>query len=77
MLPAIFANYFTVRNEVHSVNTRNSTKLNIMKVKTNYGKHTLRYTGAKLYNNLPSSITTLATVKSFTKCVKKELIDKY
>ena len=77
MLPVIFANYFTVRNEVHTVNTRNSTKLNLMKVKTNYGKNTLKYTGAKLYNNLPRSFTTQSSVKSFTKCVKKGLIDKY
>ncbi len=44
---------FKPRNEIHNLQTRNAHKLNLIRVKNNYG---FKYKGAKMYNELPYDI---------------------
>ncbi len=39
-LPDVFDGYFKTRNEIHNLQTRNAHKLNLIRVKNNYGKST-------------------------------------
>ncbi len=56
LLSDVFDSYFKPRNEIHNIQTRNAHKLNVIRVKNNYGKSTLKYKGAKIYNELPNDI---------------------
>ena len=59
--PKAFENYFTRRN--HKVNTRKNNKSVIIpKVRTETGRKTFSFQGAKIFNSLPNS---LQTEKSF------------
>ncbi len=70
LLPDVFDDYFKPRNEIHNLRTRNAHKLNVIRVKNNYGKSTLKYKGAKMYNEQPNDIMyckSLNIVKNRTK----------
>ncbi len=56
LLPDVFDGYFKPTNEIHNLQTRNAHKLSLIRVKNNYGKSTLKYQGAKMYNELPNDI---------------------
>ncbi len=53
LLPDVFDGYFKPRNEIHNLQTRNAHKLNLIRVKHNYGESTLKYKGAKSIMNCP------------------------
>ena len=76
-LPGIFDEYFITRSNIHNRSLRHSNKLDIIKVKTNYGNQTLRAKGARLYNDLPTYITDYDNIITFAKHVRKYFIDKY
>ena len=76
-LPCVFNKYFITRLDIHNRPTRHSNKLDIIKVKTNYGNKTLRVNGARLYNELPANITDYDNIITFAKKVRKYFIDKY
>ncbi len=42
LLPDVFDSYFKQRNEIHNLETRNTHKLNVIRVKNKYGKSTLK-----------------------------------
>ena len=59
--PKVFENYFTRHN--HKVNTsKNNKSVIILKVRTETGRKTFSFQGAKIFNSLPNS---LQTEKSF------------
>ncbi len=55
-LPDVFDGYFKPRNEIHNLQTRNAHKLNVISVKNNYCKSTLKYKSAKIYYELSNDI---------------------
>ncbi len=71
LLPNVFDSYFKPRNEIHNLQTCNAHKLNLIRVKTNYGKSTLKYKGAKIYNELPNDIMYCKSINIFKNRTKK------
>ncbi len=53
LLPDVFDSYFKPRNEIHNLQNCNAHKFNVIRVKNNYGKSSLKYKGAKIYMNYP------------------------
>ena len=53
-LPPVFHDFFTPVSNVHKYNTRLASKDSyyISKVRTNYGKFSFRYVGAKVWNSI-------------------------
>ena len=51
-MPDIFRTSFMYRNEIHQMNTR-------------YGGSALYYLGAKMFNELPTKLTSLKKLKQF------------
>ena len=66
-----FCKYYFNRID-HNYST-SSTDVNIPKVKLEVGKMTFQYTGAVLYNDLPSKIKQSSTFKTFKTKVFKHL----
>ena len=74
----VFKDYFTTRNKIHDKNTRNAYKYDIPSFRTtNYGQKTIKYLGAKLYNNLPKYITSFVSMNTFNKNVKYFYLSQY
>ncbi len=71
ILPDVFYSYFEPRNEIHKLQTRNAHKLNVIRVKDNYGKSTLKYNGPKIFNELPNDITYCKSLNIFKNRTKK------
>ncbi len=71
LLPGVFDGYFKPRNEIHNLQTRNGHKLNLITVKNNYGKSTLKYKGAKMYNRLHNDIMYCKSLNIFKNRTKK------
>ena len=77
LLPNVFDNYFKSRQEIHSVNTRYSYKLEEVRARNKHGQSTVKYKGAKWFNQLPESICQCNTLSSFKKRTKSHLINQY
>lgn len=56
---------FTKTNEVSKQTTRRASFLVLPKCRTNYGKKTVVYEGAQLYNKLPTDIKNVNTFSAF------------
>ncbi len=48
LLPDVFDSYFKPRNEIPNLQTHNAQKFNVIRVKNNYGKSTLKYKGENI-----------------------------
>ena len=70
-------NLFMPSNVIHHYNTRNATSIFITQCRTNYRKLSLKYTGAKLWNNLPVSLKSSKCIDSFKNKFKKILCQDY
>ena len=77
LLPDVFKDYFKCRRDVHNVNTRNAHKLVEIKAINNHGRSTLKYKGAKHYNELPNSVLECNTLNAFKSSVKKHMKSLY
>ena len=53
-LPSVFKDYFSTNDTIHTYNTRSSRKLHISYKRTNYGKFSIKYKGAQIWNSLPT-----------------------
>ena len=60
-LPSVLKDYFSTNDTIHTYNTRSSRKLHISYKRTNYGKFSIKYKGAQIWNSLP---TILKDIKS-------------
>ena len=58
-LPLFCKNYFTTNDNIDSYNTRSSSNIHINCNRTNYGKFSIKYQGAKVWNNLPADLKDL------------------
>ncbi len=70
-LPDVFDSYFKPRNEIHNLQTHNGHKLNVIRVNNNYGKSTLKYKYAKIYNELPNDIMYCKSLNIYKNRTKK------
>ena len=64
---------FTLRNEVHSYNTKNNSDTNTPQIKTEIGRSRLQCTGANLWNELDIDLQSSPNLKIF----KNELTRLY
>ena len=67
MLPATFDSFFTLNRDFHNHYTRSSTKIHITYVRTNYNKHSIKYRGSQVWNNLPTAVKTTKSIYIFKK----------
>ena len=52
-LPAFFDNYFILNNKVHKHNTRTSNLIHKKRIRTNYGKFSVKNKGTEIWNKIP------------------------
>ncbi len=71
LLHDVFDSYFKPRNEMHNLQAHNAHKFNVIRVKNNYGKSSLKYKGAKIYNELPNDIMYCKSLNIFKNRTKK------
>ncbi len=71
LLPPVFNEYFTWRNDVHSHVTHNSAKLHIRQPLNENGKNMLQYQGLYIWNKCLEAVINSQNVITFKKNVKK------
>ena len=69
-LPAYFKNFFVNNEFIHSYNTRSASKIHTEFKRTNYGRFSLRYMGAIMWNSLPIGIKSINSSNLFKKVLK-------
>ena len=68
LVPSYFSDYFIRNRTIHTYKTRQRNDIHLPNPKLTLGKNTFRFSGAVIFNNLPTSIkeaTSLSTFKSF------------
>ena len=70
MLPVTF-NFFKPNIELHSHNTRPSSKIHKSYVCINFKKYSIKYRGCQIWNNLPSEIINSRSLHVFKRNIKK------
>ena len=76
LLPNTFNNMFTLTNQIHSYNTRNSNCFYIFPCPTNIRRFSIRFRRPQFYNSLNQEIQNCESVGLFTKLLKKFLLAK-
>ena len=80
LLPPCFSEYFKFTSSVHSYSTRQSSKRNLYLASVNttqYGLRSLKFTGPRLWNALPTSLTTSNSLRIFCKTLKNSMLNCY
>ena len=77
-LPDTFNTFFLPVNHTHNYNTRLASRssYSLSRIRTNYGKFNIRYSGAKLWNDIDDETKKLK-LSHFKKKFKKKLLSKY
>ena len=77
-LPAAFSNYFTAVNKRHKYNPRLVSRPSntLPLIRTNYGKLSIKFQGAKIWNSLSEETKSLHRL-AFKKTLKREIIQSY
>ena len=75
--PEAFTSYFTENNNIHGHNTRQAKNLHPIKAKTRFGKKSIKYYGANLWNSIDDETRTAETLKSFAHKVKEKYLEGY
>ena len=74
--PSVFHNFFEILSDVHQHDTRQARKGDIFMARHNtlqYGERSIRYSGAKSWNNIPLNIKQSPSVTSFRRQLKLHL----
>ena len=66
-LPIYFENYFKLNENIHRHATRSPSNIFIDYRRTDYGKFSLKFRGAQIWNNLLIDLKKLKTYNSFKK----------
>ena len=80
LLPPCFSEYFKFTSSVHSYSTRQSSNGNLYLASVNttqYGLRSLKFTGPRLWNSLPTSLTTSNSLRIFCKTLKNSMLNCY
>ena len=75
--PPCFSEYFKFTSSVHSYSTRQSCNRNLYVTSVNtteYGLRSLKFTGPRLWNSLPTSITNSNSLRIFRKTHKNSIL---
>ena len=72
-----FHKYYRYNNAIHDQNTRQQNELYKPRIKTNYGKSSLRYYGVVLWNRVDIKIRRSTTLDSFKGALRQTIIDSY
>ena len=77
-LPNSFKSFFNRVNKRHSYNTRlaSKTTYSLPLIRTNYGKFNIRFSGAKIWNEIDESFKTMKREK-FKRCLCDQLLASY
>ena len=77
-LPACFDSFFSRVNSLHNYNTRHASKstFSLPKIRTNYGKFNIKFSGACVWNKIDESTKTLKKQK-FKDTLFAQLITSY
>lgn len=67
---------FTKKQQVQKIKLRNANDIKLSVPRTNYGKKSIMYEGAQLYNKLPKDIKHAKSIKTFKKLLKHYLLTK-
>ena len=78
LLPSVFDNFFADVRDLHTYNTRFAAKHSYYfpKVRTNFGKFSIRYQGPKVWNSLEKNIKSYS-MSLFKKNMKQNVLDCY
>ena len=79
-VPPCFNEYFKFTSSVHSYSTRQSCNRNLFVASVNttqYGLRSLKFTGPRLWNSLPTSITNSNSLRIFRKTLKNSILNCY
>ena len=78
LMPPDFSNYFTAVNKRHRYNTRLASRSSytLPPIRTNYGKFSIKFQGAKIWNSLSVETKSLHRL-AFKKTLKREIIQFY
>ena len=77
-LPPVFHDFFRPIHKVHQYNTRLASKKSfyIPKIRTNYGKFSIRFNGAKIWNSIQDDFK-LKGRNFFKRCLKESILNEY
>ena len=75
--PDAFRNYYIENMFVHQHNTRQAKNLHVPQQRNTYGHKSAKYRGAVWWNEIKSSVREAGTIKTFSKNVKKSILDSY
>ena len=73
-LPSIFSGFYTRNRDIHGHGTRTANDFGLIKCRTNTRQFTVKYTGAKIWNNIPINIRSMNTLNTFKVHYKKHLL---
>ena len=76
-LPGNFANYFCETQSIHSYGTRNSTGYFVPFAKTGIRIKTIRHSGTRLWNQLPTRIIESKSLPIFKSQLKYLILNEY
>ena len=78
LLPKAFGNFFLSISSKHNYNTRLASKSTyyINRVRTNYGKFNLHFSGPSIWNNLDEELKSLS-LHSFKQIMNKHYLSTY
>ena len=80
LLPPCFSEYFKFTSSVYSYSTGQSCNRNLYVTSVNttqYGVRSLKFTGPRLWNSLPTSITNSKSLRIFRKTLKNSVFNCY
>ena len=67
--PETFNDYFVINDSTHSHNTKSTSNIYIDFKRTIYGKFSLQYRGAIIWNSLPNDLKELKSSNAFKKAL--------
>ena len=77
-LPSVFQGFFKPIHNIHRYNTRLASKdtYYTFKIRTNYGKFNIRFSGAKVWNSIQENLKSEKR-NQFKKILKKNILSTY
>jgi hypothetical protein len=76
-LPLPLTHIITFNEDIHTHDTRNRNNPHISQRRVSIASNCLRHKGPEIWYSIPHEIHSMKTIKSFSKRLKKQLVDKY
>jgi len=77
LLPDIFKQFYIQNTSIHKYNTRQSNGLHVTQPINKHGQNSIKYQGTLLWNSVLKQTKALKNIKSFSKKIKLNFIEKY